>query len=293
VPNRNASTPAYRYGFQGQEKDDEIKGEGNSLNYTYRMHDPRIGRFFSRDPLEGKYPFYSPYAFSGNRVIDATELEGLEPEKVAKNNPFLIIVALGRASVFSGDQISEGKTQYKNMPNGYNNNDDGLGLLGSSFKIPGKVLIYGGSDSGLTANDIAETIANYRDTNPNGKVVLIGHSLGGKDVLDAANLVNGNNSMENKVINLIITMEAAYKDGNKGYPYSVNLSENTENVINFSSASPSYNGSGGNSAPDAKQADITLRSGTNHTNLDNTLTPFIGPILNKMIKGENPVDLVN
>jgi len=69
----------YRYGYQGQEKDDEGKGEGNSINYTFRMHDPRIGRFFARDPLSAKYPFYSPYQFSGNRVIDAVELEGLEP----------------------------------------------------------------------------------------------------------------------------------------------------------------------------------------------------------------------
>jgi len=30
--------------------------------------------------LTKKYPYYSPYAFSGNRVIDATELEGLEPK---------------------------------------------------------------------------------------------------------------------------------------------------------------------------------------------------------------------
>jgi len=58
--------------------DDEIKGERNSLNYTFRMHDPRIGRFFARDPLESKYPFYSPYSFSGNKVISNTELEGLE-----------------------------------------------------------------------------------------------------------------------------------------------------------------------------------------------------------------------
>jgi RHS repeat-associated protein len=79
VPNRYGSTNSYRYGFQGQEKDDEIKGEGNSLNYTFRMHDPRIGRFFVTDPLEKKYPFYSPYQFSGNRVIDMVELEGLEP----------------------------------------------------------------------------------------------------------------------------------------------------------------------------------------------------------------------
>jgi hypothetical protein len=70
----------YRYGFQNQEKDDEIKGAGNSMNYTYRMHDPRVGRFFAVDPLIKKFPYYSSYAFSGNRVIDAIELEGKEPE---------------------------------------------------------------------------------------------------------------------------------------------------------------------------------------------------------------------
>ncbi|UUC46490.1 thrombospondin type 3 repeat-containing protein [Flavobacterium cerinum] len=81
VPNRHGSSELYRYGFQGQEKDNELKGEGNSLNYTFRMHDPRVGRFFAVDPLTAKYPFYSPYQFSGNRVIDMVELEGLEPAK--------------------------------------------------------------------------------------------------------------------------------------------------------------------------------------------------------------------
>jgi hypothetical protein len=42
------------------------------------MHDPRVGRFFAVDPLAGKYPWNSPYAFSENRVIDGFELEGLE-----------------------------------------------------------------------------------------------------------------------------------------------------------------------------------------------------------------------
>lgn len=60
--------------------DDEIKGEGNSINFKYRMHDPRVGRFFAVDPLSFKYPHYSPYAFSGNKVIAFTELEGLEEE---------------------------------------------------------------------------------------------------------------------------------------------------------------------------------------------------------------------
>ena len=80
VPNRHGAIELnfYRYGFQGQEKDDEIKGEGNSLNYTFRMHDPRVGRFLSIDPLAKKYPHNSPYAFSENRVIDGIDLEGSE-----------------------------------------------------------------------------------------------------------------------------------------------------------------------------------------------------------------------
>jgi hypothetical protein len=55
-----------------------LKGEGNSLNYEFRMHDTRIGRFFARDPLAAKYPHYSPYSFSGNKPIQFVELEGKE-----------------------------------------------------------------------------------------------------------------------------------------------------------------------------------------------------------------------
>jgi RHS repeat-associated protein len=78
VPNRHGSSNSYRYGFQGQEKDDELKGEGNSLNYTFRMHDPRVGRFFARDPLEKYYAEQTPYQFSSNAPIHARELEGKE-----------------------------------------------------------------------------------------------------------------------------------------------------------------------------------------------------------------------
>ena len=64
----------YRYGFQGQEEDKE----SGFVNYKYRMHDPRLGRFFAVDPLFMDFPWNSGYAFSENRVIDAFELEGLE-----------------------------------------------------------------------------------------------------------------------------------------------------------------------------------------------------------------------
>ena len=79
VPTRHAFSNEYRYGFQGQEKDDEIKeGDGNSLNYKYRMHDPRIGRFFAVDPLSDEFSWNSPYAFAENMLGLGVELEGKE-----------------------------------------------------------------------------------------------------------------------------------------------------------------------------------------------------------------------
>ncbi|NVN18047.1 hypothetical protein GUA46_06825 [Muricauda sp. HICW] len=60
MPNRSLlSADGYRYAFQGQEKDSEIKSEGLSINYKYRMHDPRVGRFFAVDPIGYQYPWDS------------------------------------------------------------------------------------------------------------------------------------------------------------------------------------------------------------------------------------------
>ena len=59
------------------------------MNYKYRMHDPRVGRFFAVDPLSRDYPWNSPYAFSENKVIAWLELEGLEsyPTNAPKGDP--------------------------------------------------------------------------------------------------------------------------------------------------------------------------------------------------------------
>ena len=78
VPTRHGQSDNYRYGFQGQEMDNEIKGIGNSINYAFRMDDVRLGRFFTPDPLTKKYPELSSYQFGSNRVMDRIELEGLE-----------------------------------------------------------------------------------------------------------------------------------------------------------------------------------------------------------------------
>ena len=52
MPGRHgeADNADYRFGYQGSEKDDEVKGEGNSYTTYFRQLDPRLGRWLSRDP---------------------------------------------------------------------------------------------------------------------------------------------------------------------------------------------------------------------------------------------------
>ena len=68
----------YRYGFNGKENDNEVEGVGDQIDYGMRVYDPRIGKFLSVDPLTGKYPWYTPYQFAGNKPIWAVDLDGLE-----------------------------------------------------------------------------------------------------------------------------------------------------------------------------------------------------------------------
>jgi RHS repeat-associated protein len=79
MPGRKFSTgSAYRYGFNGKENDNEVKGEGNQIDYGMRIYDPRLGRFLSVDPLFEDYPWYTPYQFAGNSPIVNIDLDGEE-----------------------------------------------------------------------------------------------------------------------------------------------------------------------------------------------------------------------
>jgi len=69
MPGRNFTSNSYRYGFNGKEKDDEMKGSGNSYDFGARIYDPRIGRWLACDPLSKKYPDLSPYLFTENCPI--------------------------------------------------------------------------------------------------------------------------------------------------------------------------------------------------------------------------------
>jgi RHS repeat-associated protein len=79
------SGKAYRFGFNGKENDNDVKGYGGQQDYGMRIYDPRVGRFLSTDPLQKQFPDLTPYQFSGNTPIQAIDLDGLEPQGFMEN----------------------------------------------------------------------------------------------------------------------------------------------------------------------------------------------------------------
>jgi RHS repeat-associated protein len=74
--NRRFTHSAYRYAFNSMEKDDEVKGGGNSYDFGARMYDSRLGRWLSIDRIFSKYPYASTYCFAVNTPIQARDPDG-------------------------------------------------------------------------------------------------------------------------------------------------------------------------------------------------------------------------
>jgi len=107
MPGRDfTNTGTYRYGFNGKENDNEVKGEGNQQDYGMRIYDPRIGRFLSVDPITRQYPELTPYQFASNTPIQAIDLDGLEEYHytltLVKEKPVLKLTSVVNEKKFLG-----------------------------------------------------------------------------------------------------------------------------------------------------------------------------------------------
>ncbi len=195
---------SYRYGFQNQEKDDELKGAGNSVNYKYRMHDPRVGRFFAVDPLAKSYPWNSTYAFSENRVLDAIELEGLE------------------AYFIHGTKLGE----YSNQTNSLTMTPDNLGRIGKAFgnETINQGFNWSGGNSDEERHKAALGLAIHILATRKGDepITLIGHSHGGNVAIEAANILIRNHQISADQINIVALNTPKQYDINLEYS-GVNL----------------------------------------------------------------------
>ncbi len=77
MPGRSYNSAGYRYGFNGQQKDDEVYGSGNINTAEFWQYDTRLGRRWNVDPVVK--PWESGYATFYNNpiaVIDPLGLSG-------------------------------------------------------------------------------------------------------------------------------------------------------------------------------------------------------------------------
>jgi len=74
----------YQYGFNGQEKDDEILGNGNTYTAAFWEYDARLGRRWNVDPVLKNHE--SPYAGLGNNPITLMDVNGNDAGTTKVNN---------------------------------------------------------------------------------------------------------------------------------------------------------------------------------------------------------------
>lgn len=84
IPGRKYNPAEYDHGFMGMEKDDEIKGSGNHYTTEFREYDPRVGRWWSVDPVT--HAQYSPYSAFDNNPIYYIDPEGADSHNEDKKD---------------------------------------------------------------------------------------------------------------------------------------------------------------------------------------------------------------
>ncbi len=83
MPGRNYSSDQYRFGFNGQEKVDEISGNGNHNTAKFWEYDTRLGRRWNPDPIVK--PFESIYACLSDNPILRVDPNGDSDYKVDRD----------------------------------------------------------------------------------------------------------------------------------------------------------------------------------------------------------------
>lgn len=270
-------TRVYSYGFNGKENDDEVKGTGNQQDYGMRIYDPRLGRFLSVDPISRDYPSLTPYQFAGNSPIQFIDADGLEPAKTYNGVQNLVIVVQG----YNGADPPNGKTQAQN-------NSEGIDLsgLGGAIGVANpqtQVVVFSSSNTSNTVEDIAATINNFKKMNPNGKVVLVGHSLGAENVVEVAQ------DNKNITIDLFIAVDAHDLIFE---PTSSTIPSNIKKVINYFQTEDKRGISGQQYKEEDKSTtgiNKEVKNTGGHTEIDNKLSETIKTDIFNFTEGKDAV----
>ena len=210
-------------------------------------------------------------------------------EYVKKTTNNLVIVIQGVNNPFK-DFITKNKTQV-DITN--SRDEDGLGYIKSkNFNNDTQVLSYVSTHSeNLTPEDVYSVIYYYKLFNPNGKVIMVGHSIGGYNIIQVANRLSKNNIN----IDLAILVDPANKKENN---VKYNLPNNVDKLINLTSPEYSdgfkfFTNSGGkslNPITNLNYINIDTKN-TTHTSIDNTIYLKINNLIKDFIQNDvNPIN---
>ncbi|MGZ5486578.1 MAG: RHS repeat domain-containing protein [Nitrososphaeraceae archaeon] len=157
MSSRSFSASRYRYGFNGKESDDEIKGGGNSYDFGERIFDPRIGRWLTPDP-EHQFKL-SPYLSFANNPILFTDPDGGWVPGVDDNGNIILTAEKGDNvkslyAFFGGKDNAE-----KYLPTAYMNKN-----AETIFKIQTGTKIGFNSENVFSKamNDVKENPSKYK-----------------------------------------------------------------------------------------------------------------------------------
>ncbi len=94
-----AGIDGHRYGYGGQERDDEISGDGSNYDYGARIYDSRVARWLSIDPLAKKYPGLTGYNFVANNPNHNVDVGGSDIYVYGSNNRPVLCIITGAPDV--------------------------------------------------------------------------------------------------------------------------------------------------------------------------------------------------
>jgi RHS repeat-associated protein len=176
-----------RYGFNGMEKDDEVKGStGSSYSTYFRQYDPRLGRWLSIDPKA--LPYESPYVSMANNPIKYMDPLGDKIVNAQKGRRDKAKTNMekkkGTLDAFGGDTKAKGygkaNRQFKKAQKDYNSAEEDFQSVETAIKdlsefneglfndlddledaTGNKVNVYVGVKSGLNSGMFSSSTNNF------------------------------------------------------------------------------------------------------------------------------------
>ena len=170
---RTYNSGSYRYGFNGKENDNEVKGEGNQQDYGIRIYDPRISKFLSVDSISKEYPWLTPYQFASNTPIQAVDLDGTEA--------FFVHGTWSNSKTWA----ALSKENFRSINEATGNTTD----LTFDWKYNGVEGPNNDKARQRAGKELANTIIQIHKIHPGEPITIIGHSHGGNVGIIATNIL--------------------------------------------------------------------------------------------------------